>query len=308
MEVHRQDGLSFVLNVGNHSLMPIVNSDSGLPSCESSLFVTSHQVNPACKCYVDADAPLQSRAIIENAFCSRPHLCIHKMSQQANLDSYKYTTGMYMGLIDMPQAAVSVTIAVVVLNVVLVVFVQAVNKQKSRSFERNKERKGPIENHIAEDPLLFHVGHNSSSSSLVQSMSSMDSELNNSLPLDLPSPPPPPRGKRQELLLNDDQEFLFQSTRVRDLVDKLGEESSVESLEEQPYSIWRSSTTRSSILTVINTIFAKHEGDDSIVSHGTVQDKVSVSGRKYSYLTQAWYHLRQQCLSYSSNNSMCLLK
>jgi FtsP/CotA-like multicopper oxidase with cupredoxin domain len=91
IDTHRQDGMSFVLNVGDYQI-PKVDEwlPNDFPSCNSSL-VKSLQRNPACECFVDKDRPLFFE-IPDKYLCSRQHLC-HHQAELANLDSYPYKKG-----------------------------------------------------------------------------------------------------------------------------------------------------------------------------------------------------------------------
>lgn len=85
MDVHRQDGMSFVLNVGDYQIPKLDDwLPPDFPSCNTSL-VKSLEMNPACECFVDEERSLH--------LCSRSHLCHHELSQAANLDSYPYKKG-----------------------------------------------------------------------------------------------------------------------------------------------------------------------------------------------------------------------
>ena len=87
MDVHRHDGMSFVVNVGNYQIPKL---DEWLPrefpSCNTNL-VKSLEMNPACECFLDLFGAS------EKHLCSRPHLCHHELSQSANLLSYPYKKG-----------------------------------------------------------------------------------------------------------------------------------------------------------------------------------------------------------------------
>ena len=92
IDVHRQDGMSFVLNVGKYQ---VPKSDDWLPddfpSCNTTL-IKSLQTNPACECFLDKDRPLLFD-MPDKYLCSRSHLCRHEFSQAANLDTYPYKKG-----------------------------------------------------------------------------------------------------------------------------------------------------------------------------------------------------------------------
>jgi FtsP/CotA-like multicopper oxidase with cupredoxin domain len=91
MDIHRQDGMSFVLNVGDYQIPKLDEwLPNDFPSCNTSLIKTL-QINPACECFVDKDRP-HLVEMPDKYLCSRPHLC-HDFSQVANLDSYLYDKG-----------------------------------------------------------------------------------------------------------------------------------------------------------------------------------------------------------------------
>ena len=90
LEAHRDDGMAFILNVGNYTYQAPSNRSwlpADYPSCDTPFLKTKHR-QPACQCYINKDAVLDG-ALTENHRCSRAHLCAHKQSQAANLDSYK---------------------------------------------------------------------------------------------------------------------------------------------------------------------------------------------------------------------------
>jgi len=83
-EVHLQDGMAFIMNVGNYtaskdgSWLP---SDS--PTCDSMYDKTRH-MEPHCNCYIDEDAVL-GLSLDDTYKCSRPYLCMWQQSQVAVL-------------------------------------------------------------------------------------------------------------------------------------------------------------------------------------------------------------------------------
>mmetsp|Transcript_34111 Transcript_34111/g.69679 ORF Transcript_34111/g.69679 Transcript_34111/m.69679 type:complete len:1192 (-) Transcript_34111:732-4307(-) len=92
MDLHRQDGMSFVLNVGDYQIPKFDEwLPNDFPSCNTSL-VKSLKMNPACECFVDKDRPLLVE-MPDKYLCSRSHLCHHEFSQAANLHSYRYKKG-----------------------------------------------------------------------------------------------------------------------------------------------------------------------------------------------------------------------
>lgn len=90
MDVHRQDGMSFALSVGDYQIPKLDNwLPTDFPSCNTSL-VQSLEMNPACECFADEEFVENERSL---HLCSRSHLCHHKFSQAANLKSYPYKKG-----------------------------------------------------------------------------------------------------------------------------------------------------------------------------------------------------------------------
>lgn len=83
-EVHREDGMGFIMNVGNysapsnHSWLP-----QDFPTCDSPFHHTMHD-KPHCDCYIDEDAVL-NMTLDKTYKCSRPYLCMWKQSQVALL-------------------------------------------------------------------------------------------------------------------------------------------------------------------------------------------------------------------------------
>eukprot|EP00578_Thalassiosira_sp_NH16_P003132 CAMPEP_0181131908 /NCGR_PEP_ID=MMETSP1071-20121207/30709_1 /TAXON_ID=35127 /ORGANISM="Thalassiosira sp., Strain NH16" /LENGTH=903 /DNA_ID=CAMNT_0023218199 /DNA_START=288 /DNA_END=2999 /DNA_ORIENTATION=- len=82
-DVHNEDGISFVLVVGNYRIPLEDDWPSDFPTCNSTL-VKSMSPKPHCECYIDKDAPLDLMPG-RPKFCSRPHLCRHELSQDLNV-------------------------------------------------------------------------------------------------------------------------------------------------------------------------------------------------------------------------------
>ncbi len=92
LETHREDGMAMILNVGNYT----APSDpewlpDDFPTC-SHPFVQSKVDEPACTCYYNGDTVL-NQALSEDHRCSRDHLCMHELSEAANLDNYAIEGG-----------------------------------------------------------------------------------------------------------------------------------------------------------------------------------------------------------------------
>ena len=84
MEVHREDGMAFIFNVGNYQ-PPTDGSwlPDDFPSCETPFLKTQHK-EPHCDCYINEDAVLGT-SLNETYKCSRKYLCMHEQSQVAYL-------------------------------------------------------------------------------------------------------------------------------------------------------------------------------------------------------------------------------
>ena len=91
-ELHRQDGMGFIMNVGNYSA-PFDKSwlPSDFPTCDSLFHQTQHD-EPHCDCYIDDDAVLNT-ALDKTYKCSRPYLCMWQQSQVAQLRQNNTSAG-----------------------------------------------------------------------------------------------------------------------------------------------------------------------------------------------------------------------
>lgn len=90
LESHRDDGMAFILNVGDYHQSPLLDRallPKDYPSRDTH-FLRTKKEHPACQCYIDNDAVLE-KSLTKNHRCSRDHLCIHEHSPAANLASYK---------------------------------------------------------------------------------------------------------------------------------------------------------------------------------------------------------------------------
>ena len=85
MELHRDDGMAFVLNVGRFS-PPKDGSwlPDDFPSCDTPFLESHNHENPHCDCYIDEDAVLET-ALDPSYKCARPYTCMHEQSQVAML-------------------------------------------------------------------------------------------------------------------------------------------------------------------------------------------------------------------------------
>ena len=87
LETHREDGMAMILNVGNYTAPsnPEWLPDD-FPSC-SDHFVQTKIDHPACTCHHNGDMVL-AQALTGDHRCSRDYLCMHELSEAANLDHY----------------------------------------------------------------------------------------------------------------------------------------------------------------------------------------------------------------------------
>mmetsp|Transcript_15888 Transcript_15888/g.45671 ORF Transcript_15888/g.45671 Transcript_15888/m.45671 type:complete len:298 (+) Transcript_15888:1317-2210(+) len=96
MNLHREDGMAFVLNVGDYK--PPSNSSwlpSDYPECETPFVAAHHHSHPACDCYDNTDALQDRRLKAEEGYkCSRAHLCYHAHGEIAALPHTKYEGGI----------------------------------------------------------------------------------------------------------------------------------------------------------------------------------------------------------------------
>ncbi len=83
-EVHREDGMGFIMNVGDFSA-PTDDSwlPSDFPTCDSPFHRSLHD-EPHCDCYIDEDAVL-GLTLDKTYKCSRSYLCMWQQSQVAVL-------------------------------------------------------------------------------------------------------------------------------------------------------------------------------------------------------------------------------
>ncbi len=95
MEVHRQDGMAFILNVGNYR-PPVDGSwlPSDFPNCNTKFLSSKHE-EPHCDCYIDEDAVLGTT--LDSTYkCSRKYLCFHEQSQAAAVAQHSTLGGFRM--------------------------------------------------------------------------------------------------------------------------------------------------------------------------------------------------------------------
>ena len=85
MEVHRQDGMAFIMNVGDYHA-PLNESwlPDDFPRCDTAFHISKANMEPYCNCYIDKDAVL-GLTLDETYKCSREYNCMWEQSQVALL-------------------------------------------------------------------------------------------------------------------------------------------------------------------------------------------------------------------------------
>jgi len=143
-DVHGEDGLSFVLIIGDYRIPKFDdNWPIDFPSCNTTL-VNSLPMKPSCECYTDKDAPLQLQ-MPGKKLCSRSHLCLHDTSQASNLDSYIYDAGLNIQSGRQPRAIPDflptlVFVLVVLASIILVVTLPPMRRSQSTITEKEQLR------------------------------------------------------------------------------------------------------------------------------------------------------------------------
>ena len=140
MDVHRQDGMSFVLNVGGYRIPRLDDwLPDDFPSCNTSL-IMSQSMNPACECFVDKDRP-HLFEMSDKFLCSRTHLCFHD-DFEPNLQSYSYERGFSIQSSirdwEMPGLILLLSLALIlVVALILMVWFKSDSSIKSRDEKKN---------------------------------------------------------------------------------------------------------------------------------------------------------------------------
>jgi len=143
-DVHGEDGLSFVLIIGDYRIPKFDdNWPIDFPSCNTTL-VNSLSSKPSCECYTDKDAPLQLQ-MPGKKLCSRSHLCLHDTSQASNLDSYVYDAGLNIQSGRQPRAIPDflptlVFVLVVLASIILVIVLPPMRRSQSTITEKEQLR------------------------------------------------------------------------------------------------------------------------------------------------------------------------
>eukprot|EP00586_Coscinodiscus_wailesii_P014596 CAMPEP_0172493336 /NCGR_PEP_ID=MMETSP1066-20121228/24733_1 /TAXON_ID=671091 /ORGANISM="Coscinodiscus wailesii, Strain CCMP2513" /LENGTH=1154 /DNA_ID=CAMNT_0013263443 /DNA_START=206 /DNA_END=3670 /DNA_ORIENTATION=- len=129
MDIHREDGMAFILNVGNYTSYSSSEREnkklpSDYPSCDApQLFM--ERTLPACDCYDNRDSVLGLRMVQGEYKCSREHLCRHAVTSSTSaVERYNYeggiaTHGSYAYIWVIPTV---VTICVFVISAVLTAY------------------------------------------------------------------------------------------------------------------------------------------------------------------------------------------
>ncbi|KAL7551998.1 hypothetical protein ACHAWF_015207 [Thalassiosira exigua] len=142
-DVHSDDGMSFVMIVGDYRIPRLDDRDdwpADFPTCNSTL-VASMPLKPHCRCYVDKNAP--AKRVIPTA-CSRTHLCHHERSQAANLDSYVYNQGFNIqsGWGSMPSpVSLAIFLCIVFASVALILVHSRIRSRPSKNNDKEDEPK-----------------------------------------------------------------------------------------------------------------------------------------------------------------------
>lgn len=93
MELHREDGMAFILNVGNYSAPTNASwLPSDFPDCDTVFLKSHNEIRPSCDCYIDKDAVL-NLALDSTYKCSRSYLCMYEQSQVAVLTKDNNSAG-----------------------------------------------------------------------------------------------------------------------------------------------------------------------------------------------------------------------
>ncbi len=124
-EIHREDGMAFILNVGDYSA-PIDSSwlPKDFPDCQSLFMKSKSKQMPHCDCYIDNDAVL-GLSLDQTYKCSRKYLCMYEQSQVAVLTRGKITGGFGLkSTYSIPNWTISIIVlAIICLSSITVAFV-----------------------------------------------------------------------------------------------------------------------------------------------------------------------------------------
>ena len=156
LDPHKEDGMAFVLNVGNYhhsQSSTTMQLPADYPSCDTP-FLKSKRENPACQCYINKDAVLDG-SLTKRHHCSRDHLCIHEKSQAANLDTYK-PAGFR---ISSKHLIPNWTVSLIFVSIISIVTFLIINKKKSFAMllqeTPSKSQDDDDNNNNVDDDFLF---------------------------------------------------------------------------------------------------------------------------------------------------------
>ena len=163
MEVHRQDGMAFIMNVGNYSA-PLDGSwlPQDFPSCDAA-FHRSQSEEPHCDCYIDKDAVL-GLTLDESYKCSRSYTCMWKQSQVATLRNNENYVGYKLQSLDstLPGWVIAIIFVCLVTVVTLVFtviapwfFTRSATRRDSSSREETEQCFSAVDSNNKDRDLTF---------------------------------------------------------------------------------------------------------------------------------------------------------
>eukprot|EP00551_Chaetoceros_affinis_P006674 CAMPEP_0203670452 /NCGR_PEP_ID=MMETSP0090-20130426/6523_1 /ASSEMBLY_ACC=CAM_ASM_001088 /TAXON_ID=426623 /ORGANISM="Chaetoceros affinis, Strain CCMP159" /LENGTH=723 /DNA_ID=CAMNT_0050535313 /DNA_START=9 /DNA_END=2180 /DNA_ORIENTATION=+ len=139
MEVHREDGMAFVLNVGNY--FPPEDDlwlPDDFPKCDTPFLLSHSYEKKHCDCFINEDAVL-GLTLFDGPSkykCSRSYLCMHEQSQVAvlhrdtNLGGFKIaSSGSFPGYATSLIVVIIVASITIILTMVLPKFVRPFKPQ-----------------------------------------------------------------------------------------------------------------------------------------------------------------------------------
>merc|ERR1719343_14946 len=83
LHAHREDGMAFILNVGNFRASKNSTRLENFPKCDTP-YLESKKKYAACDCFQNKDALLQT-GLTEGFKCSSGQLCYHEVGPHANI-------------------------------------------------------------------------------------------------------------------------------------------------------------------------------------------------------------------------------
>jgi len=91
LHVHREDGMAFILNVGNYTAPKNNSWLKNFPQCDTP-YLESFKMDVACNCFINKDA-LLGTTLSDKYKCSGEALCFHEVGSLANI-SPLFPTGI----------------------------------------------------------------------------------------------------------------------------------------------------------------------------------------------------------------------